>query len=267
MKRENILRLLLGVMIAATLMILASSTVMAATKRKSVWYTSERQNYYYFDKTGHKLKDGKYKIKGKYYYFDEKGRQRTGWQKIGDSYYYFNIANKKKGYMLTSTTVNGIHLGADGKAEITSYSKEKLPILYQANVLMRSITKPRDTKEEKLKKCFEWIKSNLKYCNIGSFHKQSDWDIYYAKRIFISGYVTADCYTCGVVFAYLANAVGYSVNAVSSGGHGWAEIGNYVYDPNWSVADKTHNYFGMPYGTTGKNVPNYAKNRYYVITI
>lgn len=266
-RKKHALKLLFGLLIASMLMIFASSTVMAASKKKSTWYSTSAGNYYYYNKLGKKLKDGKYKINGKYYYFDSKGIQRTGWQKVGSNYYYFKIAKGKKGYMVTSQTANGVSLKKNGKAKLTTYSKQKLPILYQANLKMQSITKNSDTKKEKLKKCFNWIINNLRYYNIGSFRKQSNWDLYYAKRIFVSGYITADCYTCGVVFAYLANAVGYSVNAVSSGGHGWAEIGNYVYDPNWAVADKAHNYFGMAYGTRGSNVPNYAKNRYYVITI
>ncbi|MCD8015845.1 MAG: hypothetical protein LUG99_22345 [Lachnospiraceae bacterium] len=237
------------------------------TKKVGRWYTAKSGNVYYYNENDKKLKNGKYKINGKYYYFDSKGIQRTGWQKIGSSYYYFRIGKRKNGYMVTSKTVNGIYLRKNGKARMTSYSKRKLPILYKANVIMRSVTKNSDTKAQKLKKLFEYTKTHYKYSSIGSFPGGKNWDLYYAERSFINGALTADCHNYGVIFAYLANAVGYKASAVSSGGHGWAEIGNYVYDPSWSLTDKTHNYFGMPYGTTGTNVPNYAKGRYYVITI
>ncbi len=247
----------------------ASGTTAAKKKsgKVSKWYTAKSGNVYYYDENGKKLKNGKYKINGKYYYFDSKGIQRTGWQKIGSSYYYFRIAKRKNGYMVTSKTVNGITLKKNGKAALNSYSKRKLPILYKANVIMRSVTKNSDTKAQKLKKVFEYTKTHYKYASIGSFVGGENWDLYYAERSFINGAITADCHNYGVIFAYLANAVGYKASAVSSGGHGWAEIGNYVYDPSWSLTDKTHNYFGMPYGTTGTNVPNYAKGRFYVITI
>ncbi|MCC8068132.1 MAG: hypothetical protein LIO94_13700, partial [Clostridiales bacterium] len=249
------------------LMVFASSTAMAASKKKNTGYTAASGKVYYYDSNGKRVKDCKKKINGKFYYFDEKGVQRTGWQKIGNNYYYFKIAKRKKGYMVTSATVNGITLKANGKAKMTSYSKQKLPILYKANVMMQSITKCTDTKKEKLRKCFDYTRSYLSYAGLGSFHNQTNWDLYYATRIFVNGSTTGDCYTYAVMFAYLANAVGYQVNAVSSGGHGWAEIGNYVYDPDWQMADSTHDYCGLPYGTTGRNVPNYANNRWSVIAI
>ncbi|MCD7744794.1 MAG: transglutaminase-like domain-containing protein [Lachnospiraceae bacterium] len=132
---------------------------------------------------------------------------------------------------------------------------------------MRSLTKNSDTKKQKLRKVFDYTATYYKYQSIGSFVGGSQWDLYYAERIFISGYVRGNCYTYAVIFAYLANAVGYQVNVVSSGGHGWAEINNRVYDPDWVRADPYHSYFGMAYGTTGKLVPNYASSRVYVIEI
>ncbi|MCD7743921.1 MAG: hypothetical protein LUI13_01295 [Lachnospiraceae bacterium] len=253
---------------SATAQTETTETAAAAKSGKvSTWYTAKSGNIYYYDENGKKLKSGKYEINGNYYYFDSKGIQRTGWQKIGSSYYYFRIAKRKNGYMVTSKTVNGITLKKNGKAKMTSYSERKLPILYKANVVMRKVTKNSDTKKQKLKKVFEYAKTHYKYSYIGGFAGGENWDLYYGERSFVKGTLTADCHNYGVIFAYLANAVGYNVNAVSSGGHGWAEIGNYVYDPSWSLTDKTHNYFGMPYGTTGTNVPNYASARVYVITI
>ncbi|MCD7766196.1 MAG: hypothetical protein LUH53_06730 [Lachnospiraceae bacterium] len=267
MEKRRTLRVLFGILIAAMVLALGSCAVMAAETERTGWYTSKAKKVYYYDESGNLLKNGRKQIDGKYYYFDKNGVQRTGWQKIGKYYYFFKIANGKNGYMVTSKKVNGITLQKNGRAKITSYSKQKLPILYKANVLMRSITKTSDTKKQKLKKCFEYTKNYMQYRSTGAFYSKNNWDLYYAKRFFVSGDRTGSCFSYGVVFAYLANAVGYKASAVSSGGHGWAEIGNYVYDPDWARADKAHNYCGMKYGTTGKNVPNYAKNRAYVITI
>lgn len=132
---------------------------------------------------------------------------------------------------------------------------------------MQSITKNSDTKKEKLRKCYDYTKTYLRYASTGSFRKQTNWDLWYANRIFVSGANTGACYTHAVMFAYLANAVGYEAKAISSGYHGWAEINNKVYDPSWSRSDTSHDYFGMAYGTKGKSIPNYANNRNYVITI
>ncbi|MCD7736588.1 MAG: hypothetical protein LUI07_06450 [Lachnospiraceae bacterium] len=268
MGKKGYLRALFVMLAVAMLTVLASSTAVAASKKKNTWYESSSGNYYYYNQNGKKLKDGKYEIKGKYYYFDSDGIQRTGWQKVDGSYYYFKIAKGKKGYMLTSQDVNGIVLNKNGKAKLTSYSRKKLPILYKANLMMQSITKNSDTKKEKLRKCFNYTLSYLRYASIGSFQWSPNWDLYYATRIFVSGYVTGACYTHAVVFGYLANAVGYRVNVISSGYHGWTEINNLIYDASWSRSDKTHDYFGMPYGVTGAGILlNYASSRNYIITI
>ncbi len=279
MKRERLTRLLFGVLTAVLLLGAGSGTAMAK-KRESTWFQTQRGRVFYYDENGKTLKDGKYKINGKYYYFDKEGVQRTGWQKIGDDYYYFRIGKKTKGYMLKSTTVNGITLKKGGKAKMTSYAKKKLPILYAANQKMRSLTKCADTKSERLKKCWDDMIANLKgdvssserwlrLSNLSpsGFWYSKDWDIVYAKRIFTDGYTSADCYTCGVVFAYLANACGYTAKAVSSGGHGWCEIGDYVYDPDWALVDGSSSYYHRSLSTTSSRGPAYKGNGRYKITI
>lgn len=67
---------------------------------------------------GKKLK-GLQTIDDKTYYFDKKGVQRTGWRKIKGSYYYFNIASKAEGHMVTSKVVCGVNLGENGAAKLT----------------------------------------------------------------------------------------------------------------------------------------------------
>ena len=75
----------------------------------------------------------------------------------------------------------------------------------------------------------------------------------------------ADCFGFGAAFAYLANAVGYKAYAVSSGGHGWAEVNGRVYDPDWAkVTGQISLYCGMNYNTRGANIPLYQPNRVYV---
>ena len=75
----------------------------------------------------------------------------------------------------------------------------------------------------------------------------------------------ADCFGFGCAFAYLANAVGYRAYAVSSGGHGWAEVDGRVYDPVWAKeSGKINLYCGMNYNVTGPVIPYYKGNRLYV---
>ena len=78
-----------------------------------------------------------------------------------------------------------------------------------------------------------------------------------------------NCYANGAAFAFLANAVGYKeCYAVSSGGHGWAEVNGRVYDPSWSLIDKRNSYFGVSFDLSGKGGrPNYKRARRYVAKI
>lgn len=239
--------------------------VNAASKYKNKWVTASNGKVCYYNENGKKV-TGMQKIGKKYYYFDPTGAQKTGWLKVKDSYYFFQIDKKAKGYRVSSKTVNGIRLTSSGKAKLTGYSKRKLPLLVKANQVMRSITTEKMTREQKLKKAFEYAKNNLRAQNRGGFQKNGDWDMFYAEIAFKTG--RADCYSYGAYFAYLANALGYKATVVSSGGHGWAEIGGKVYDPNWAKFSKVDSYFGMSYNLSGVGGrPRYKQNRAYVKTI
>lgn len=248
--------------------LLAAFPVSAASKYKKEWVTAKNGKVYYYNETGKKV-TGMQKIGKRYYYFDEKGAQKTGWIKIKNSYYFFRNKNGvkgSKGYRVESATVNGVQLLANGKAKRNSYSKQKLPLLIQARTLVDKITNDKMTQEQKLKAAFDYAKKNLKASNWGPFKNSAVWDMVYAKRPFDTG--RADCYNYGAYFAYLANAIGYKASAVSSGWHGWAEIGNKVYDVNWAWVKKTDVYFGLPYSLSGRNGhPNYKNGRRYVKTI
>ena len=77
-----------------------------------------------------------------------------------------------------------------------------------------------------------------------------------------------DCFGFGCAFAYLANAVGYRAYAVSSGGHGWAEVDGRVYDPDWAkVTGKVNLYCGMNYNVTGPGIPYYKGNRCRAVSV
>lgn len=240
--------------------------VSAKTKKRvNKWYTTKAKNTYYYNQKGQRAK-GLTKI-GKWhsYYFDEKGIQRTGWQKINGNYYFFRLASAKYGYSVKNKTVNGIELGSDGKAKVTYANSEKLDLLVRANQLMQSLTNNKMTRAQKLLVAFNQAKSIRPY-NYGNFVNSASWDVYYAKMAFNTG--RADCFGFGAYFAYLANAIGYQASAVSSGGHGWAEVNGLVYDPDWALMDKAHDYFGMSYSLSGVGGrPNYAPNRAYVKTI
>lgn len=102
------------------------------TKKASGWVKSGGKYYYYKNS---KPVTGWQKISGKYYYFNSKGVRQDGLIKVGSYKYYlvngvrqsgwFRIDGKRyyfksNGRMAVNTTVDGIRIGPDGTAEITS---------------------------------------------------------------------------------------------------------------------------------------------------
>lgn len=234
-----------------------------AARRRNTWVVTKSQKVYYYGKKGKKTA-GLKKINGKFYYFDRGGVQRTGWRKIKNNYYFFNISTKKRGYMLSSKTVNGIRLDKKGRAVQTPESLRKLKLLVTANQIVDQITNPKMTKEQKLKKCFDYTIQSYGYQTWRTFQNVNGWEIAYAEDMFFRG--RGNCFSYASAFAYLANAVGYqTVYVISSGGHGWAEIGGKVYDPDWTFVSKVDSYFAMSYDLSGVNGrPNYKPNRAFI---
>ncbi|MCI8890236.1 MAG: hypothetical protein HFH34_02585 [Eubacterium sp.] len=243
----------------------SSDTAISQTENATGEWQNRNQKFFYYQK-GKKVK-GLARIKGKTYYFDSKGVQHTGWQKIDGSYYFFQNANGKKGSMDASSIVNGMTLGADGKAVVNRGSKEKLEILVMANEIVEKATKPEMKKSEKLKKTYDYLMKHFKYRGSPKFVYTGHWELDYARSLFEEGH--GSCYAFGAGFAFLANAVGYKdCYAVSSGGHGWAEANGKVYDPTWGLIDQRHNYYGMRFDLSGVDGrPNYKRARTYVAEI
>lgn len=262
MKKKKILIPAFFLAILTTL--LMAVTVSAAEKPKytNKWVRENGYNYHYNEK-GKKDK-GLIVLKGKTYYLDSKRIQRTGWQKIDNDYYFFQVRNGSYGYMVTDSTVNGIELRKNGKAKRNSSNAGKIDAMIKANKIMESITNNDMPKATKLKKCFDHLLSAYKKKYVGSFQKNKpDWDSYYANLMYDRK--AGDCYPFGCAFAYLANAVGYeNVYAMSSGGHGWCEVNGLVYDPSWDIAQgRRGRYFALN-PNTYRGWPNYKASRKYV---
>ncbi len=250
-------------MLFFALILLAAPVPASAAKYKNQW-RSIGGRYYYYGANG-RIATGLVKIKNKIYYFDTKGFQHTGWQMIGKNYYFFTVDRAGKGSLVTDKTVNGVRLDKSGKAVLTQDSKEKLKLMVHASKVVETITNWSMTSMERLRKCFDYTKK-YRYHNWRSFTKVKNWDRLFAGDMFYYG--RGNCYSYAAAFAYLANAVGFSASVVSSGGHGWAEIGDRVFDPDWALVSKVDSYFNMPYSLSGKGGrPNYKPNRVYVVKI
>lgn len=263
LKRILLLLLVLSLTlpIYANVMPVQAASVSVKKAEDGKWVTRNKKVFYM---VSGKRQKGLNKIKGEIYYFDSEGVQRTGWQKIGKKYYYFNIANGKKGYMIKDQKINGIKLQKNGTAKVTADNKVKIKALIKATEVVEKITKPTMTKSEKLEKCFQYCTKKLKYRGARKFEGGKNWDAKYVLDMLGKG--RGNCYAYGATFAYLANASGYEdAYAVSSGGHGWAEVKNKIYDPSWELVDKKHDYYGLSYKLSGVDGrPNYKNGKKHV---
>ena len=236
----------------------------ASSSSSGTWKTIKGRHYYY-NARGKKIK-GKVKIGSRYYFFDKNGIQRYGWKKIKKNYYFFRISTGTTGaYMLTSTTINGIALDASGRASKSGSNLRKLKLMTEANKIVEKISRPGMNKMQRLRASFDYVKKQYTYYCWREFRNTQDWEKDFAEDMFFRG-GRGDCVSYAAAFAYLANAVGMKkVYVICSGGHGWAEIGGKVYDPDWALVSSVDSYFAMSYDLSGVNGrPMYRGNRLYV---
>ena len=234
------------------------NTPAASGKQTGKW--TKKKGYYYYYRNGKKLKNGIYQINQKKYYFDKKGKQRTGWRKIGKHTYFFKYQNGKNGYMLAGKKVDGITLKKNGRAAPKgSRARKKLPILVKVQKMTDKIVTPTMSKSKKLKICFKYVKDHFDRYDIQDLgHERQNWELEYVAFMLDHGF--GDCYCEAATFAYFANAVGYShVLSVNSGGHGWTEINGKFYDPNWANVIGTDKCYAVPASLSGvAGRPNWA---------
>ena len=122
-------------------------------------------------------------------------------------------------------------------------------VLFAAAQAVAKCTDSSMKREDKLRPAFDYIKENylegVRH-NPPIPYDDPEWPVIYASDILING--KGDCYSFGAAFAYMGRAMGFEESyAVNSGGHGWAEIDNRTYDPEWSMHSNNYSYFGMRY--------------------
>lgn len=255
-----------GLLALSLLLLTVPSPAHAATADKPKVQWTQKSSYFYCKVDGVKQKGGLKNIDGKSYLFDKKGRQLTGWHKVGKSYRYFTVANKAKGSMVTGKVVNGVKLDKQGRAVLNSQSKAELKVLVKATSFVESHTRPAWSQKKKLRTCYNLLKNKYSERSYRRFSPKSGWQRAYALDIFTKK--SGDCDSYGSAFAYIANAIGCkSCKVVSSGGHTWAEVNGKVYDPEWAKHCRT-DLFAYPYSKSGRGgTPRYQSARKYVVTI
>ena len=184
-------------------------------------------------------------VSGKWYYLGTNGVMRTGWQELGSAWYYFNAS----GVMAD----DGIYTISGKKYAFASGGRwrgEQSPVFFAAAEFMEEhqIVTDDMSRDEKMRACFDWLanKKNFSECNPWIPHyKGVDWPERYAGYFF--EHTTGNCFSVNAAFAYMAKVIGYEeVYCCHDTGHGWAEVDDLVYDPEWA---RTHsgNWFARSY--------------------
>ena len=195
-----------------------------------------------------KVLRGKVEENGKIYYYSDSGElmKNTVAGNDAEGYFYVNSEGMIDPKYTGTPNVDGADWNViNGKAtKVVTDSDKTLSAAIKA--VSEYIT-PEMSKEEKLKACFEHIKSDyIERVPRTPADHDTGWEVKYANDILVDG--AGDCYSYGAAFAYMARAVGCDeCYACNSGGHGWAEIEGKVYDPEWSMHHKEYSYFGLSY--------------------
>ena len=187
-------------------------------------------------------------------YADENGRIRTnftGIVKASNGYWYCKKGKIDLEYRNGITYNNQDWNVMAGKA--TKVKTESDKTLFRALKTVAKITDSSMTKSQKLKICFDYVKSAYTEINPRTPHYRGmDWPVIYANDMFVNG--AGNCCSYGAAFAYMAKAIGYeNVYCCNSGGHGWAEIDGLVYDPEWSRHRFVYSYYALSYDTKTDN--------------
>ena len=228
----------------ATTEVTAQTAEVAQNKPKIV---QENGQSYYKDASGKKVKNKFVTVGKKTYYFGKSGAMEKGWMKKGKAYYYLDRSTgvlKKKG------KVDGISINKNGTAKLGKDTKKKIETMILAKKIVKQQTKVTDSKQEKLKKSFDWVmKAPYKrYRIIAKVRTKKNWDVDYANDIFKKG--KGCCVSMSSAFAYLAKECGYSkVYLCDDSEHAWVEINGKVYDVLFARAKSYKKYFNSTYKT------------------
>ncbi len=157
---------------------------------------------------------------------DPKGRAQSGWLEINGKLYYA----AKNGKCKTNVTYQGITLTKEGYAKEDTNSLLKI----KAMQIVKQVTTPQMTAEEKLKACFDYT-SNPPFRYIykpAPDLNDKGWQQAYALDMLTTYKGVCQHYACA--FAALAKELGYRPYIVVANvpwRHCWVRINGISYDP------------------------------------
>lgn len=206
---------------------------------------------YYFNKNGILQVSSWIKKNGKKYRANYRGTLIKGKNcTIDKNVYYFNTLGELQGYKAKGSYYNANDKQMSQSEQIVF--KADITTLKRAKKIVAQITNDTMSKQEKLKKCFDWVISKP-YATRRAFNNAKGWPAEYANDHFVSG--RGNCFSDAAAFAYMAKALGYTdvylcvdTNYDWANAHGWAQIGGLAYDPLFAESKNYKKNFGAKYG-------------------
>ena len=211
------------------------------------WQTLSKEKYYFYKSASGSRKSGTMatgavNIDGKGCIFEESGKllmkDKRGWYQVGEDYYYFD---RTTGKIFKNDTANGIYLRIDGKAQLTDFAKEKIPVMIKSREIVSEICGKNDTLARKKWKCYKYVAQFpyiYKDAPIGDHIKNRDyacWDAHYANNV-LNAYGDqrvrgGECSAQSAALGYLFTELNFGqVTFKTSYTHGWIEVNGLCYD-------------------------------------
>lgn len=203
---------------------------------------------WYVYKGGKKLTKSFLTLKKKAYYFDKNGDMYHGWLKRGGEYYYLD---RSTGVLVQHGKVDGIRI-RKGQAVQTKLSVKKIETMRTAARLLKRITKPSDTREQKKMKCYRYIMKcdYRRYRFLEPIYKKKGWESTFANDIF--RHHAGCCVSESSALAFLFHEIGYKdVYVCHDTSHAWVEMNGRVYDNLFSKAKDFWKYYNATYESFG----------------
>ncbi len=233
-----------------------SKAVKVTTGKGGKFTTKSGKTYYKYD-DGTKAKKKTVKTAdGKSYYFDSNGVMATGWMKRNGEYYYYD---RDTGVQKTNCTKDGIKIRKDGTAVQTEFSVSKMDTMITARKTVDEVVSYKDTKEQKLKKIFDWVLKHpyKRYRKLRIARSSDTWMMTFANDIFEKG--RGCCVSEASAFSFMVKEIGYQPYICDDTGHAWTEIDGKVYDTLFAESKNYSRYYAGNYKSAGVHLVNKTK--------
>ncbi len=203
-----------------------------------------RGRTYCLNEKGKKIRGRFCKVRGRTRYFDKKGAMVRGWLKKGKDYYYLS---RNHGNRVKNRRIDGVRI-RNGRAVVTAENRKKLDTMLTAAKIVKKITRPTDTKSQKLYKCYRYVMKfgYRRYRLLKPIYRQKGWEATFANDIFEKH--SGCCVSEASALAFLTRECGYKdVYVCHDTSHAWMELKGRVYDVLFSESKGFSEYYGRSY--------------------